>query len=110
MKRFALLTYVVSAMLPGQTPATVRVIVRGTSNPYLAGMPPGTSARYTDRAPYQSPVLVPLSLAGATAVTFETIGNVSHGPDSPLEPPEGSREMADHLSEHGIGGVYAPLE
>lgn len=110
MKRFALFSCAVWSMLLGQTPTTVRVIVPGTSNPYLAGMRPGTGARYGDRAPFQSPVLVPLSIAGATAVTFEAIGNVSHGPDWPLEPPEGSRVMADHLSEHGISGIDAPIE
>jgi hypothetical protein len=116
MKRFALLGCVVSSMLSGQTPgpATVRVVVPGRSNPYLAGMPPGTSARYTDHAPRESPVLVPLTLAGATAVSFEATGAVSHGPMWPLEGPEGSREMADHTdhgdSEHGISGVHAPME
>jgi hypothetical protein len=113
MKRSALLGCLVSSMLPGQTPgpATVRVVVPGRSNPYLAGMPPGTHARKTDHAPRESPVLVPLSLGGATAVGFEATGAVSHGPMWPLESPEGSRQMANHReSEHGISGVRAPME
>ena len=113
MKRFALLGCVVLSILSGQTPGpdSVRVIVPGRSNPYLAGMPPGTHARYSDRAPRESPVFVPLSLAGATAVSFEATGAVSHGPMWPLESPEGSPKMALHRgSEHGISGVHAPLE
>jgi hypothetical protein len=74
-------------------------------------MPDGTKGRLRDTAPEESPVLVELSLAGATAVTFTVSGEVSHGPRWPTEPPEGSRVLGYHIgSEPGIAGVVAPFE
>jgi len=112
MMRIAILGSLASAILCGQTgPGSVRVVVPGASNPYLAGMPHGTKAQKGDTAPEQSPVLVKLSLTGATAITFTVSGEVSHGPMWPAEPPDGSRVLAYHIgSEHGIAGVVAPFE
>jgi hypothetical protein len=100
---------IVSAALAAQ-PRT-SVVVPASANPYLAGMPDRTKARQGDRAPDQSPVLVGVSLEGATAVTFAASGGVGHGPMWPLEPPDGSHEMAHHIGfEHGIAEVSAPFE
>jgi hypothetical protein len=102
---FAIVVQVLAAD-PGVT-----AIVPGTANLYLAGMPNGTKGGFRDRAPDQSPVLVPLSLAGVTAVMFAAGGGVAHGPMWPIEPPEGSRTMGYHRgSEHGIAGIDAPFE
>lgn len=109
MMRIAILGSLLSVMLCGQTGVTL--VVPGSSNPYLAGMPDGTKAQKGDTAPEVSPVLVNLSLAGATAITFTVSGEVSHGPMWPAETPEGSRVLAYRIgSEHGIAGVVAPFE
>src|SRR5215470_10039393 len=70
--------------------AQVSVQVPGTSNPWLAGMPEGTTAQAGDSAPAQSPVLVPLRLAAGQWLEFSKItGSVSYGPGLPRSGPEG---------------------
>jgi hypothetical protein len=67
-------TFAASALFgqgPKSDPLTVNV--PAISNPYLAGMPDGTTARAGDRAPQQSPVLVECTLSHAVAVTFTAL-------------------------------------
>jgi hypothetical protein len=88
------------------------VTVPATSNPYLAGMPRGTTARFNDVAPAQSPVLVELSLANAVAATFKATGAVEHGPYNPPEfAGPGGAELVSHAgrAEHGISDMQAPM-
>jgi len=96
-----------------QTIVPVMVRVPATSNPYLAGMPDGTRARREDRAPQQSPVLVPVSLQGVEAVRFRATGGMNHAmPPCPpqCDTPDGSL-VTEHLegAEHGISDVRAPI-
>ncbi len=55
----------------GVPPSGNRVIVPGTANPFLAGLPAGSTAKGGDTAPAQSPVLVPLTdISGGNQITF----------------------------------------
>ncbi|MDM7913701.1 MAG: hypothetical protein QUU85_00335, partial [Candidatus Eisenbacteria bacterium] len=71
----------------GVVPATVP----GWSDPYLAGMPEGSTAscnfsELCDEAPAQSPQLVEgLCLLPGESLTFEASGGVAQDPDYPLE-------------------------
>jgi len=116
MKRIAFWGVLVASRLYGQPadPSRVRLLISATSNPYLAGMPDGTRADIGDRAPAQSPILVPLSIAGATAVSFRAAGRVDHLPDCPRHcfgPDGDGANVTSHRvgDEHGIGGITAPM-
>ncbi|MEM7311895.1 MAG: putative Ig domain-containing protein, partial [Planctomycetota bacterium] len=71
--------------------STVDVIVEGTSDPYLAGMPDGSTASSGDVAPDHSPALVEgLLLQGGQTLTFSASGQVSFGGlPNPNETPDG---------------------
>jgi hypothetical protein len=87
----------------------VSVHVPGTSDPWLAGMPDGTSASQTDMAPGQSPARVPALINPGTFVSFVVSGEVTNGPCCPLRPPDGFGSKA-HVggAENGISDIVAP--
>src|SRR5208282_5053553 len=98
----------------------ITVVVPATSDPYLAGMPDGSTASYTVVAPDQSPVLVPSLVPQAgEIITFTNVtGLDSWNGDTPFDPPDGeSDDILGHLSdgpsdsgnnpENGIGDMYA---
>lgn len=94
---------------------TVAVSVPGTANPYLAGMPDGSTAPPTDSAPLQSPVEVSgLNLGAGGVLQFTGVsGAISRGPGcvancSPLD----GNEFWDHTpgSQNGISEIRAPIE
>jgi hypothetical protein len=91
----------------------ILVRVPATANPYLAGMPNGTEARRTDQAPRESPLLLPVNLAGAAAVTFTAAGCMTYHVASPpfCDPPSGGF-VAGHVggAEHGISAISAPMD
>lgn len=100
-------------VLYGQLAESVKTVtVPAKANPYLAGMPLGTPARFNDSAPDESPVLVELPLLEATAVSFRASGGVDHGPFHPshFDMPNGSA-FTDHSggAEHGIANIFAPI-
>ena len=94
--------------------ATITVLVPGTSDPWLAGMPDGSTASVgpnhtPDVAGTHSPVLVPLLLEDGYYMTFLTTGGVSN-----YELCCSSIEGEDPLShvdgiENGISDVVVPL-
>lgn len=92
--------------------ATVSVTVAGTSNPYLAGMPDGSTTG-SDQAPAQSPVQVPGSLAGGALTFTNAAGGVSRAPGcvGACNPIDGN-EFWDHSygAVHGISDMRAPIE
>ena len=96
--------------------ASILVVVPGTSDPWLAGMPPGSTASSGDTAPGQSPVLVlGLDLDGGDILTFSATGGVSNTP-SCVTPPTGCNlpdggGFTTHVGadENGISDVNAPL-
>lgn len=87
------------------------VIVPGTANPWLAGMPDGSIAGDGfDIAPDQSPVLLPVVLTGGTMLAFSVTGSVSNG-DSPsgILPDGGGFIRREPGAENGIADVNAPI-
>ena len=93
--------------------AQITIQVPGASNPWLAGMPEGTTAEAGDRAPAQSPVLVPLKLAVGQWLEFSRIaGSVSHGPGLRGFGAEGDlKHIVWHAAhaEHSKSDVVAPV-
>ena len=98
----------VRPLRPDSKSDTLTVNVPATSNPYLAGLPNGTTARVGDSAPQQSPVLVQRTLSHAVAVTFTAVGAIQHTPECPPDchGPNGA-ELTRHLegAEHGIADI-----
>jgi hypothetical protein len=91
--------------------ATVNVIVPGTSDPWLAGMPNGSTASFEDSAPGQSPVQVAgLQLTSSDILTFSVTGSVNNDPGNNGPGPDGGYDSY-HLSgaENGISDIYAPM-
>ena len=88
------------------------VAVPGTSDPWLAGMPPGSTASGGDTAPAQSPVLVPgpVNIAAGGTLTFVVTGEVSNTGVLQGLTPDG-QAPASHIAgaENGIADVFAPL-
>jgi hypothetical protein len=84
------------------------VIVPGTSNPWLAGLPDGASAQQGDVAPANSPVLAPIPIFPGTFLTFTAEGLVNNNPvPGGSEPDGGSLQI--HVAENGIAGFTAPI-
>jgi hypothetical protein len=102
----------------GQTTVTVL----GTADPYLAGMPAGSTAIYGDSAPAESPTAVPGTLpAAGSLITFGDItGSVSYNGGTPVDPPDGYPgfwlQHADQPAgspqnpENGIADLIAPCD
>jgi uncharacterized repeat protein (TIGR02543 family) len=97
----------------------VSVTVPGTADPWLAGMPDGSTASnyvtpvHPDVAPYHSPVLVTgLVLVPGDCLMFSASGGVGYGPTRPLAPPDGSDLIGSHTqgAENGISDMTGPYE
>ncbi len=88
-----------------------RIVVPGTSNPWLAGMPDGSVAGGGyDTAPAQSPVLVPVVVAGGMVFTFAVTGSVSNTPfPLGLTPDGGNFYARETPPENGIADLVAPI-
>src|SRR5262245_59930269 len=86
--------------------------VPGTADPWLAGMPDGSTASLGDVAPAQSPVLAAgFSLAPGSFLRFFGTGGVAFDPTSPVSPPDGV--IVDHHhsgAENGMSDVTAPAD
>ncbi len=93
--------------------ATQSYTVPGTANPWLAGMPDGTTAQGGDIAPDQSPVLVAGIVPGSWIAFMNATGGVSYGPSYPLFGPEGDAGLMqahNNGGEHGKSGLQAPVD
>ncbi|MBA2269081.1 MAG: hypothetical protein H0W20_00575 [Chthoniobacterales bacterium] len=91
--------------------ATAQIIVPGTANPYLAGMPDGSTAKGGDTAPAQSPVLVQLrDFAAGDQLTFSATGATSFAGGTPPAngTPDGDSFFANS-EENNISGCTYPL-
>jgi hypothetical protein len=89
------------------------VSVPGTSNPWLAGMPDGSTARRGDVAPDESPVLVAgTSIEGGAVFVFSAAGSVSRGSPLPFFGPDGEVMVTSLYlgAENGIADITAPFE
>ena len=94
-----------------------QITVPGTSNPWLAGMPNGTTTPGGDSVPAESPVLVTgITITGGAAYTFSASGGVSVDPRLnlyPLSGPDGEAiDPASNINgaENGIANITVPLD
>ncbi|MBA2269085.1 MAG: hypothetical protein H0W20_00595 [Chthoniobacterales bacterium] len=91
--------------------ATAQIIVPGTADPYLAGMPDGSTAKGGDTVPAQSPVLVQLrDFAAGDQLTFSATGATSFAGGTP--PANGTRDGDSFFAnseENNISGCTYPL-
>lgn len=110
-----------AAIMSAQS-ATVAVQVPGTSDPWLAGMPNGSTASceagVCDSAPAQSPVLVTgLTITPGATLTFSASGLVSYGANHPFSGPNGGADSSgspnpvqhDAGDENGISDILTQL-
>jgi len=128
--RYSLIS-VASLVLSGSAFGGVIVNVPATDNPWLAGMPNGSTSGTTypvpyDAAPANSPAIYPTAINGGDIFTFVVTGAVSHGSelhDAPLTGPNGaqvpdgyglqyvSRNSPNaNGTENGIGDITAPID
>lgn len=110
---------VAASQAPTVQPTTAScsaVSVPATSDPWLAGMPDGSTASHyspannPDVAPAQSPVLVNLPLTSDMKLIFRNVsGAVAHGPTFPLLGAYGG-SLSAHATgaENGIASLTAP--
>ena len=99
----------------------ITVTVPGTSDPWLAGMPDGSTASYNpgsgepgDVAPVQSPVLVNgIGIVAGMHLIWSATGNVGNFPTDPGVPPDGwiAGPAYSHFTgaENGISDILAPV-
>ena len=93
------------------TPAHAESVVVGvpaTANPYLAGMPSGSTCCAGDAAPAQSPVQVTgLTLTPGSTITFSATGGVNFQPGPITSGPDGGSFFST-ASSNGISGATWP--
>jgi hypothetical protein len=97
--------------------ATTNTVV-GLANPWLAGMPDGTTANWYDSAPSNSPVAFQgVTITPGATLNISFTGSISNGPQYQSFGPDGdSTRMRDNNwatqnggSEHGIANLQAPI-
>jgi uncharacterized delta-60 repeat protein len=100
----------------GSEASYVTLVVPGTANPWLAGMPDGTLSHFGDSAPANSPVEVTgVPITPGASLSFSAAGVVRHGPSSdPLieaSGPDGGQTILSHDfgPEHGVSDITAPI-
>lgn len=86
------------------------LIVPGSANVWLAGMPDGATAS-ADRAPEQAPVLFDLPNLGAGGyLTFSATGSTAQGPGYSLTGPDGGSVTGhSYGTENGIAASTLPF-
>lgn len=110
MLRFATLTCAAVFAVALSPAVSSAISVPGTSDPWLAGMPDGSTASSGDVAPDQSPVLatgIDLGLGGY--LNFSASGTVSEGPCCAYVGPDGGPIIAHYDgAQNGISDLSAP--
>ena len=82
-----------------------------TGNPWLAGMPPGTTGNSADIAPANSPTQAPMALSSGKTLQFNFSGQASNGPGFNPNSPDGNLQKLrsnNWGNEHGIANVTMP--
>ena len=102
------------------TVASAPILVPGTADPWLAGMPngstasglPGDPSAGHDVAPNQSPVLALSSLQPGSVLTFNVTGSVDHcGGGCPGATPDGTVPTPHFAgAENGISNITVPVD
>jgi hypothetical protein len=89
---------------------TVSATVAGSANPYLAGMPGGSTCCGGDSAPAQSPTQVlGLGITGGAHLSFTVTGSVSFSGGVPTDPPDGSF-ITGTSSNNGMSAITSPVD
>lgn len=104
--------FILGILLIGYTKAdSVSFTVPGTSNPFLSGMPNGSTCCSGDSAPAESPVLVTgITLTTGTALTFTNVtGSVSYTGDTPTGTPDGAAPISSGPT-NGMASYIAPID
>lgn len=115
MNRLLRFVFVAALLCSGSAFAqSVTKTVPGTADPWLAGMPDGSTASSGDVAPAQSPVLVDgaVNVALGGTLTFVVTGEVSYTPTLLGYTPDGDLALSiPHTTgvENGIGNLVAPV-
>jgi hypothetical protein len=115
MNPFLRLVFVAALVCSGSALAqSVVKIVPGTADPWLAGMPGGSTASAGDSAPAQSPVQVDgaVNVALGGTLTFVVTGEVSYVPALQGYTPDGPSGLVTSHStgvENGIASLTAPV-
>jgi hypothetical protein len=105
MKKFLLFALIGSSFVGLALVAKAQVVVPGTSDPWLAGQPNGTTASSGDTAPAESPVYAGSVTAGTT-ITWSATGLVFYEPGTPSDGPNGELGyIIDDPAQNGIAGV-----
>ncbi len=113
---FASFAFLLFTTMPAQG---ITVNVPGTSDPWLAGMPNGSSASFNlgsgepaDFAPAESPVLVGIPILTGTALRWSAGGLVGHPGD--ITDPDGKTALINttHFTgaENGISNITVPID
>jgi hypothetical protein len=94
------------------TPVVAQIVipsVPGTANPYLSGMPNGSTCCSGDSAPAESPVQVTgLTLVPGSSLTFSATGGVDFAGGVPGSGPDGGFIFTTS-SSNGISGATWPV-
>ena len=100
-------------LMSANTASAIQIIVPGTSDMWLAGMPDGSTASGSDVAPDESPVLVTgISIFPSEILTFNATGGVSNTsscPPSCAGPDGGGFASHSAGAQNGISGLTAPM-
>jgi len=109
-----------AVMISASGQIIVQLVVPGTSDPWLAGMPDGSIAscwepQGCDTAPTHSPQqVIGLCLRAGEPLTFQATGGVLHYDGWPPHPPDGdgvtNHNWDDDYGENGIADVQAPYD
>lgn len=97
---------------------TVMVTVFGNMDPYLAGMPNGSTAKSGDVAPAQSPLLALTGFQDGSILTFATSSDCGFSYVGGCGPFGGGDSSADGDvgvdgatgAENGVAGIHAPYD
>jgi hypothetical protein len=112
------ITHILAIMLLSHAAQAVTIIVPGTSDPWLAGMPdgsidPAAGGYPASSAPAQSPVLVSgISISPGAAYSFSGSGAVGNDPFQFQYGLDGNlNDIAPHAAgaQNGIAGLTAPV-
>lgn len=108
---FAAIAAASVALASAASSSTVSLTVDGNSNPYLSGMPNGSTASSGDVAPNESPVEVTgLPLMAGHTLSFGVTGSTSNTPGPSGLGPDGG-PIFTHFAgaQNGMSDITAPI-
>ena len=111
MKKLFFSAVIVGSLAGFALASNAQIVVPGSSDPWLAGQPNGTTASSGDIAPDQSPVYAGSVTPGST-ITWSATGLVSYEGGAPFDGPNGELGYPfTDPAQNGIAGVAnAPID